>query len=85
MADQDPERARRDALGKTKESLSQLEQALEVAQHDVRDASSGVLTDLKRFQAQKEEDLRAYMVGFFFSFSRVSQTTVAWWNAISIA
>ena len=62
VADQDPERARRDALGKTKESLSQLEQALEVAQHDVRDASSGVLTDLKRFQAQKEEDLRAYMV-----------------------
>ncbi|KAI6821731.1 putative autophagy protein Atg20 [Hortaea werneckii] len=64
VADQDPERARRDALGKTKESLSQLEQALEVAQHDVRDASSGVLTDLKRFQAQKEEDLRAYMMNF---------------------
>lgn len=62
VADQDPERARRDALGKTKESLYQLEQALEVAQKDVKDASSGVLADLRRFQGQKEDDLRAYMV-----------------------
>lgn len=62
VTDQDPERARRDALGKTKESLSQLEQALEVSQKDVKDASSGVLQDLKRFQEQKEDDLRQYMV-----------------------
>lgn len=60
--DQDPQRARQDALGKTKESLSQLEQAIEVAQSDVKDASKGVLADLKRFQAMKEEDLRGYMV-----------------------
>ena len=63
--DQDPERARRDALGKTKESLSQLEQAIEVAQKDVKDASWGVLQDLKRFQGQKEEDLRSYMVSHY--------------------
>lgn len=62
VTDQDPERARRDALGKTKESLSHLEQALEVSQKDVKDASAGVLQDLRRFQAQKEEDLRQYMV-----------------------
>ena len=62
VTDQDPERARRDQLGKTKESLSQLEQAIEVVQKDVKDASKGVLQDLKRFQGQKEEDLRTYMV-----------------------
>lgn len=62
VTDQDPERARRDQLGKTKESLIQLEQALEVAQKDVKDASSGVLQDLRRFQGQKEEDLKGYMV-----------------------
>jgi hypothetical protein len=62
VTDQDPERARRDQLGKTKESLVQLEQALEVSQRDVKDASQGVLQDLRRFQGQKEEDLRAYMV-----------------------
>ena len=62
VTDQDPERARRDALGKTKESLSQLEQAIDVSQKDVRDASKGVLQDLQRFQGQKEDDLRHYMV-----------------------
>lgn len=64
VTDQDPERARRDQLGKTKESLVQLGQALEVAQKDVQDASSGVLQDLRRFQGQKEDDLRMYMVSF---------------------
>ena len=62
VTDQDPERARRDALGKTKESLGQLEQAVVVAQSDVKDASQGVLADLRRFQAMKEGDLRGYMV-----------------------
>ena len=66
VTDQDPERARRDALGKTKESLSQLEQALEVAQQDVKDASRGVLADLTRFQGCKEGDLRGYMVSATF-------------------
>lgn len=62
--DTDPERARRDALGKTKESLSQLEQALEVAGRDVKDASKGVLADLRRFQGMKEGDLRGDMLHF---------------------
>lgn len=29
---------------------------------DVKDASAGVLKDLKRFQKEKEEDLQRYMV-----------------------
>ena len=78
VVDVDPERTRRDQIGKTKETLqhvwnrettvlamltfSQLEQALEVSQHDVKDASMGVLRDLKRFQGEKEDDLRRYMV-----------------------
>ena len=45
----------------------QLEQALEVSEKDVKDASAGVLKDLKRFQGQKEEDLRRYMVSSFLS------------------
>lgn len=40
----------------------QLEQALEVSQKDVKDASAGVLKDLKRFQLEKEDDLRRNMV-----------------------
>ena len=62
FVDNDPERTRRDEIGKTKESLTQLEQAIEVAEKDVKDASAGVLRDLQRFQKEKEEDLQKYMV-----------------------
>ncbi|OJD34880.1 sorting nexin-41 [Diplodia corticola] len=64
IVDVDPERTRRDQIGKTRESITQLEQALEVAEKDVKDASVGVLKDLKRFQSEKEEDLRRYMIAF---------------------
>ncbi|KAH8690207.1 putative autophagy protein Atg20 [Talaromyces proteolyticus] len=64
FVDVDPERSRRDQIGKTKESLVQLEQALRVSEKDVKDASAGVLQDLKRFQKEKEEDLRRYMVAY---------------------
>ncbi|KAL5361090.1 putative autophagy protein Atg20 [Aspergillus floccosus] len=64
FVDVDPERTRRDQIGKTKESLLQLEQALEVSEKDVKDASAGVLQDLKRFQKDKEADLRRYMVAY---------------------
>lgn len=40
----------------------QLEQALQVSEQDVKDASAGVLKDLKRFQLEKEDDLKRYMV-----------------------
>jgi sorting nexin-41/42 len=33
-----------------------------VSEKDVKDASAGVLKDLKRFQGQKEGDLKRYMV-----------------------
>ncbi|KAH0603365.1 uncharacterized protein H6S33_007687 [Morchella sextelata] len=62
IVDVDPERTRRDNIGKTHEQLSQLEAAKEVAEGDVKDASKGVLRDLRRFQRGKEEDLRAMMI-----------------------
>lgn len=33
-----------------------------MSEQDVREASAGVLKDLKRFQLEKEEDLKRYMV-----------------------
>lgn len=62
VVDVDPERTRRDTIGKTRESIGQLEQAQLVAEEDVRNASAGILQDLKRFQAEKEDDLKRYMV-----------------------
>ncbi|KAF2742858.1 hypothetical protein M011DRAFT_432313 [Sporormia fimetaria CBS 119925] len=64
MADVDPERTRRDQIGKTRESLVHLEQALQVAEKDTKDASAGVMKDLRRFQTEKENDLRRYMMEF---------------------
>lgn len=65
FVDVDPERTRKDQIGKTKDSLIQLEQALEVSEKDVKDASAGVLKDLKRFQKEKEDDIQRYMVSSF--------------------
>lgn len=62
VTDVDPERNRRDLIGKTRESISQLELAEEASEHDVKDASASILRDLKRFQREKEDDLRRYMV-----------------------
>ncbi|MCJ1464706.1 Sorting nexin, cytoplasm-to-vacuole targeting pathway/endosomal sorting [Pseudocyphellaria aurata] len=64
IVDVDPERTRRDQMGKTRESLEHLQQALGVAEQDVKDASAGILKDLKRFQLEKEDDLRRYMIAY---------------------
>lgn len=65
VVDVDPERTRRDLIGKTRESIAQLEQAQVAAAQDVKDASASILKDLKRFQREKEEDLKRYMVCLF--------------------
>ncbi|KAI1074674.1 hypothetical protein F5B20DRAFT_573925 [Whalleya microplaca] len=64
VADVDPERTRRDTIGKTRESIEQLEQAQVAAAQDVKDASASVLQDLKRFQNEKEDDLKRYMLAY---------------------
>ena len=62
VVDADPERTRRDTISKTRESITQLEQAKIASEQDVKDASASVLKDLKRFQREKEDDLKRYMV-----------------------
>ncbi|KAI1824780.1 hypothetical protein F4861DRAFT_226554 [Xylaria intraflava] len=64
VADVDPERTRRDTIGKTRESIEQLEQAQVAAAQDVQAASASVLQDLKRFQNEKEDDLKRYMLAY---------------------
>ena len=71
VVDADPERTRRDTISKTRELITQLEQARIVSAQDVKDASESILQDLRRFQREKEEDLKRYMV------SR-ARATVAW-------
>ncbi|MBE3041571.1 hypothetical protein IMZ48_03120 [Candidatus Bathyarchaeota archaeon] len=75
VADVDPERSRRDLIGKTREGIGQLEQAKVAVERDVKDASASTLMDLKRFQGEKEDDLRRYMVGVPFLFLRPFPST----------
>jgi len=62
VVDVDPERTRRDTITKTRESIAHLEQAKVAVAQDVKDASTSVLRDMKRFQREKEDDLKRYMV-----------------------
>ncbi|KAI8634782.1 hypothetical protein F5Y19DRAFT_461376 [Xylariaceae sp. FL1651] len=64
VADVDPERTRRDTIGKTRESIEQLEQAQVAVASDVQAASASILEDLKRFQNEKEDDLKRYMLAY---------------------
>ncbi|CAN8096363.1 unnamed protein product [Discula destructiva] len=64
VADVDPEKTRRDTIGRTRESIAQLEQAQVAVAQDVKDASASVLKDMKRFQQEKEDDLRKYMLAY---------------------
>ncbi|KAH9989824.1 hypothetical protein BJV77DRAFT_1061114 [Russula vinacea] len=58
MVDADPESARRSGISKTRETISQLEDALHLSAQDLKYASSTIQADLDRFQRQKVADLR---------------------------
>ncbi|PVG03144.1 hypothetical protein CPB86DRAFT_749228 [Serendipita vermifera] len=58
MMDVDPETARRSNISKTKETISQLEDALQVSAQDLKYSSSIIQADLDRFQRQKVADMR---------------------------
>ncbi|KAF9564264.1 hypothetical protein CPC08DRAFT_741539 [Agrocybe pediades] len=58
MMDVDPETARRNGISKTRENISQLEDALHLAAQDLKYSSSTIQADLDRFQRQKVADLR---------------------------
>lgn len=64
VADVDPERTRRDMIGKTRESIEHLQQAQVASDKDVKDASHSILNDLKRFQGEKEGDVNRYMLAY---------------------
>ncbi|PPQ79696.1 hypothetical protein CVT25_003270 [Psilocybe cyanescens] len=58
MMDVDPETARRNGITKTRENISQLEDALHLAAQDLKYSSSTIQADLDRFQRQKVADMR---------------------------
>lgn len=49
-----------------------------MAHEDVKDASNGVLKDLKRFQGEKEDDLKRYMVSYRYIISELFEVWLKW-------
>jgi len=58
MMDVDPETARRNGISKTRETISQLEDAVHLTAQDLKYSSSTIQADLDRFQRQKVADIR---------------------------
>ncbi|KAJ9425174.1 mRNA capping enzyme, catalytic domain-containing protein [Fusarium oxysporum] len=76
-------KTRRDLIGKTRESIGQLEQAQVVSERDVKEASTSVLKDMKRFQKDKEDDLRRYMLAYAQSqieWAKKNLLTMNYWS-----
>ncbi|RUS24041.1 hypothetical protein BC938DRAFT_474215 [Jimgerdemannia flammicorona] len=64
IIDVDPEATRRNQIGKTRDAIVQLEEALEITRADLVDISADTQADLDRFQRQKVRDLRDMMLTY---------------------
>jgi hypothetical protein len=64
MVDNDPEATRRNNIGKTRESINQLEASIQAITSDLRYANQMIQADLDRFQRQKVGDFREMGLNF---------------------
>ncbi|CDZ97305.1 Membrane coat complex Retromer, subunit VPS5/SNX1, Sorting nexins, and related PX domain-containing proteins [Phaffia rhodozyma] len=62
MIDVDPEATRRNNISKTKDTISQLEDALHLTAQDLKYASRTIQADLDRFQRQKVADIKGMSI-----------------------
>ncbi|PCH44383.1 hypothetical protein WOLCODRAFT_138969 [Wolfiporia cocos MD-104 SS10] len=80
MMDVDPETARRNSISKTRETISQLEDALHLAAQDLKYSSSTIQADLDRFQRQKVADLREMTISMARSHRDWCKKNLAAWE-----
>ncbi|KAM0749327.1 PX-domain-containing protein [Meredithblackwellia eburnea MCA 4105] len=64
IVDSDPESSRRSSIGKTRESITELDDALKALTQDLRHASVTIQADLDRFQRQKVTDIKEMCLDF---------------------
>ncbi|KAF8845232.1 hypothetical protein BDN67DRAFT_1065586 [Paxillus ammoniavirescens] len=81
MMDVDPETARRNGIGKTRETISQLEDALHLTAQDLKYSSSTIQADLDRFQRQKVADLREMSISMARSHRDWCKQNLEAWQA----
>ncbi|KAJ8591806.1 hypothetical protein M405DRAFT_788418 [Rhizopogon salebrosus TDB-379] len=81
MMDVDPETARRSGISKTRETISQLEDALHLSAQDLKYSSSTIQADLDRFQRQKVADLREMTISMARSHRDWCKKNLEAWQA----
>ncbi|KAF8141716.1 hypothetical protein EV363DRAFT_1443623 [Boletus edulis] len=81
MMDVDPETARRNGIGKTRETISHLEDALHLTAQDLKYSSSTIQADLDRFQRQKVADLREMAINMARSHRDWCKKNLEAWQA----
>lgn len=81
MMDVDPETARRSGISKTRETISQLEDALHLSAQDLKYSSSTIQADLDRFQRQKVADLREMSISMARSHRDWCKKNLEAWQA----
>lgn len=64
VMDVDPEATRRNTISRLKDNCAQLDEALELTDKDLRNATLAIQSDLDRFQRQKIRDFRAMTLAF---------------------
>ncbi|CAI2168127.1 14682_t:CDS:2 [Funneliformis geosporum] len=64
IIDVDPEATRRNSIGKTRDSIIQLEEALVTTTEDLKNISVSIQSDLDRFQRQKIRDLKNMLINY---------------------
>lgn len=64
MVDNDPETTRRNNIGKTRDTINQLEGSIQSITQDLRYANQMIQADLDRFQRQKVGDFREMGLSF---------------------
>ncbi|EIW79176.1 hypothetical protein CONPUDRAFT_83461 [Coniophora puteana RWD-64-598 SS2] len=81
MMDVDPETARRNGIGKTRETISQLEEAVRLSSQDLKYSNSTIQSDLDRFQRQKVADFREMSIRMAQSHREWCKKNLEAWQA----
>ncbi|KAI8138270.1 hypothetical protein BJV82DRAFT_717501 [Fennellomyces sp. T-0311] len=80
IIDVDPEATRRNQIGKTKDAMDVLQEALEITRKDLAGASTELQGELDRFQKEKIKDLRDMLIAYAKIHIRYCQRNLESWQ-----
>ncbi|SAM02552.1 hypothetical protein [Absidia glauca] len=82
LIDVDPVATRRNQIGKTKDAIAVLEDALAITRQDLAEISRDVQTDLDRFQQEKIRDLKEMLIAYAKAHIQYCQQNLGAWEEV---